>query len=282
LGSQTWDTEAVTIDFIPSALPRHELDRLARSITGGKAVRYEPGSLDPDQVERLSSLAMRRLGGEPLQYIEGIVDFGPVELAVDSRALIPRPETEQLWEQAAISLGEAGPGTVIVDLCTGSGALALALKARFPDARVHATDISEEAISLAAENSARLGLDIALHHGDLFEALPVDLRERIDLLVTNPPYVAEGEWSELPVEIRDHEPRGALVAGQSGFEVIDRIALDAPWWLGVGGWLFCEIGETQGEAAVGAFGAWLDIDLRRDLAGRDRILVARKGARCCV
>ncbi|HEX2368748.1 MAG TPA: peptide chain release factor N(5)-glutamine methyltransferase [Acidimicrobiia bacterium] len=272
----------MTIDFTSSVLPRHELDRLARSITGGKAVRYESGSLDPDEVERLSSLATRRLGGEPLQYIEGTVDFGPVELAVDSRALIPRPETEQLWEQAAMSLGEAGPGTVIVDLCTGSGALALALKARFPEARVHATDISEEAISLAAENAARLGLDVALHHGDLFDALPSDLCDRIDLLVTNPPYVAEGEWPGLPVEIRDHEPRGALVAGESGFEFIERIALDAPWWLGVGGWLFCEIGETQGEAAVGAFGAWLDIDLRRDLAGRDRILVARKGARCCV
>jgi release factor glutamine methyltransferase len=258
------------------------MDRLARVVTGGRAVRFDPSSLDPGQTERLGSLLERRLSGEPLQYIEGTVDFGPIEVVTDRRALIPRPETEQLWEQAAMALGEAGPGTVIVDLCTGSGALALALKSRFPAAQVHATDISQETLSLAAENSARLGLDIALHHGDLFEALPADLRERIDLLVTNPPYVAESEWSDLPVEIRDNEPRAALVAGQSGFEVIDRIALDVPWWLGVGGWLFCEIGETQGKAAVGAFGAWLDVDLRRDLAGRDRILVARKGARCCV
>ncbi len=224
----------------------------------------------------------RRLGGEPLQYIEGVVDFGPIELMVDRRSLIPRPETEQLWEQAAMSLGEAGPGTVIVDLCTGSGALALALKAHFPEAQVHATDISEDALSLAKENAARLGLDIALHHGDLFDALPTDLRERVDLLVSNPPYVAEDEWPDLPVEIRDHEPRRALVAGESGFELIGRIAADAPWWLGVGGWVFCEIGETQGRDAVAAFGAWLDVDLRHDLAGRDRILVARKGARCCV
>ena len=123
-----------------------------------------------------------------------------------------------------MALGEAGPGTVIVDLCTGSGALALALKSCFPAAQVHATDISQEALSLAAENAARLGLDVALHNGDLFDALPSDLRDRIDLLVTNPPYVAEGEWTGLPVEIRDHEPRGALVAGQSGFDVIERIA----------------------------------------------------------
>ena len=166
-----------------------------------------------------------------------------------------------------MSLGEAGPGTVIVDLCTGSGALALALKSHFPEAQVHATDVSEEALSLAEENAARLGLDITLHNGDLFDALPADLRERIDLLVSNPPYVAEDEWPDLPVEIRDHEPRGALVAGESGFELIDRIAADAPWWLGVGGWVFCEIGETQGRDAVAAFGAWLDVDLRRDLAG---------------
>jgi release factor glutamine methyltransferase len=268
----------VTID----GLPRHEVDRLARVVTGGRSVRFDPSSLDPAQAERLGGLLERRLSGEPLQYIEGAVDFGQIEVVTDRRALIPRPETEQLLEQAVMALGEAGPGTVIVDLCTGSGALALGLKSRFPAAQVHATDISEEALSLAAENSSRLGFDVALHHGDLFEALPADLRERIDLLVTNPPYVAEDEWSDLPVEIRDNEPRAALVAGQSGFEVIDRIALDAPWWLGVGGWLFCEIGETQGEAAVGAFGAWLDVDLRRDLAGRDRILVARKGARCCV
>ena len=122
---------------------------------------------------------------------------------------------------------------MIVDLCTGSGALALALKARFPEARVHATDISEEALSLAAENAARLGLEIAFHHGDLFDALPYDLRDRIDLLVSNPPYVAEDEWPGLPVEIRDHEPREALVAGESGFELIDRIATDAP---GGSGW----------------------------------------------
>ncbi len=262
------------------SLPRHEADRLTRVATGGRAVHIAPSS--PGEAEHLASLVARRLGGEPLQYIEGVVDFGPVELMVDRRSLIPRPETEQLWEQAATSLGEAGPGTVIVDLCTGSGALALALKATFPEARVHATDISEEALFLAAENASRLGLEIAFHHGDLFDALPDDLRERIDLLVSNPPYVAEDEWPELPVEIRDHEPREALVAGESGFELIDRIATDAPWWLGVGGWVFCEIGETQGEAAVAAFGAWLDVDLRRDLAGRDRILVARKGARCCV
>ncbi len=262
-------------------LPAHELNRLTALVTG----RPPPAAgttLDPDQQTRLDRLVARRLAGEPLQYLEGTAAFGPIELAVDRRALIPRPETELLFEQAVAALGEAGPGTVIVDLCTGSGALALALKHRFPSARVYGTDLSASALELARENSARLGLEVTFLRGDLFEALPDELAERIDLLVANPPYVAAHEVADLPDDVRLHEPHQALVAGERGTEVLAGIAEEAPWWLAVGGWLFCEIGEKQGEVARRLFGAWLDTDLRPDLTGRDRILVARKGARCCV
>lgn len=247
-------------------LPRHEMERLRRVAA----------------VDHLPELIGRRLAGEPLQYLEGSVQFGPVEVLVDHRALIPRPETELLWEQAIAALGEGqGPGTVIVDLCTGSGALALALKHHYPSARVIATDVSEEALALAAENSSRLNLPIELYEGDLFEAIPQNLADRIDLLVANPPYVAEADWDGLPIDVR-HEPPVAFVAGPSGWEVIDRIAEDAHWWLGTGGWIFCEIGDTQGAHALTVFGRWLDTDLRQDHTGRDRVLVGRKGARCCV
>ncbi len=209
------------------------------------------------------------------------MQFGPIDLVVDERALIPRPETERVWEEAVGSLREAGPGTVIVDLGTGSGPLALALKYAFPEAQVYGVDVSEDALSLAKENAARTGLDVTFLHGDLFEPLPKRLMGRVDLLVSNPPYVAEADFDDLPADVRDHEPRGALVSGPTGLEIIERIADDGFWWVGIGGWVITEIGDTQGEAAHNAFFAF-DREVRRDLAGRERILVARRGASCCI
>ena len=234
-----------------------------------------------DDRGRVHALVARRVGGEPLQYIEGDIPFGPITIAVDPRALIPRPETEFLWEQAVASLGSAGPGTVIVDLGTGSGALALALKHEFSEARVIGIDISEDALALAGENGSRTGLEVEWLHGDLFEPLPSRLRGRIDLIVSNPPYVSESEWPDLPIDVRDHEPRGALVAGPDGTEVLARIGAESYWWLGVGGWALCEIGSDQATAVLESFSPY-DREVRRDLAERERVLVARKGAPCCV
>lgn len=261
-------------------IPDHEARRLAAAASGRDHAQLAVDPLAGEERVRFDELVERRLGGEPLQYLEGTASFGPLELTIDRRALIPRPETERVWEEAVTSLHEAGPGTVIVDLGTGSGALALALKHAFPRARVYGVDISEEALSLARENAARTGLDVTFLHGDLFDALPDDLRGRIDLIVSNPPYVADHELDALPAEVREHEPRMALVAGPSGTEVLERIADEAFWWVGIGGWVICEIGETQGEVADVAFGMY-DREVRQDLTGRDRILVARKGASCC-
>ena len=261
-------------------LPPHELDRLRRAVAGRSAASLvlDP-SLTSEEQDRLDEVVARREAGEPLQYLEGTVDFGPLTLKIDRRALIPRPETERLWEEVVRSLGQAGPGTVIVDLGTGSGCLALALKHAFPDTRVFATDTSEEALALAAENAALTGLEVAFLHGDLFAPLPRDLGGRIDLVVSNPPYVADGD--ALPAEVRDHEPHRALFAGPRGTEVLARIAEEAYWRVGVGGWVLCEIGDGQAAEALDLFNAY-DREVRRDLTGSDRILVARKGASCCL
>jgi len=266
---------------VSASLPPHELDRLRRAATGrSRAQLLADPALDPGEETRLEGLVARRRAGEPLQYLEGWIPFGPIEVKVDRRALIPRPETEQLWEAAVAALGQAGPGTPLVDLGTGCGVLALALKKAFPAAPVYATDVSPDALALAGENAAVTGLEVTFLQGDLFAPLPRDLEGRVELVVANPPYVSEEEWDRLPDEIRLHEPREALVAGPAGTEVLARIAEEAYWWLGIGGRLLCEIGEAQGEAALGLFGAY-DREVRPDLAGRPRFLVARKGASCC-
>ncbi|HKZ28019.1 MAG TPA: peptide chain release factor N(5)-glutamine methyltransferase [Acidimicrobiia bacterium] len=264
-------------------IPPHEAERLLAVATGWsrRGLRAE-GEVGVEEAQRYLDLVGRRLAGVPLQHLEGTVQFGPIELRTDRRALVPRPETERLWEEGVAALGEAGPGTVIVDLCTGSGNLALAFQHQFPQARVVATDLSSDALALAEENADALGLGVTFLKGDLFEALPVELYERVDLLVTNPPYVAESEFDRLPVDVRDHDPRQALVAGPRGDEMLVRIADEAYWWMGTGGWLFCEIGETQSERALDLFGSYLDVEVRPDLTGRPRILVGRKGGRCCV
>jgi release factor glutamine methyltransferase len=237
-------------------IPPHELSRL-EAIAG------------PSQP--LEDLVARRLGGEPLQYIEGSAPFGPLDLLVDERVLVPRPETEGLFEIASRMVRNP---EVIVDLCTGSGALALALKKAFPSAAVFATDISEAAVEVAIENRHRNRLDIYLAAGDLFDPLPASLLGEVDLLVANPPYIAEAEFAGLPDDVK-REPRVALIAGPTGLEVIRSIGASAARWLRPGGVLVCEIGETQGIPAANAF-LGLPTVVRQDHAGRDRYVVAVK------
>ncbi len=238
-------------------LPNHEFSRL-------KAVAASNGvSLD--------QLVARRLSGEPLQYIEGTVQFGPIEIKVDTRALVPRPETEGLYEMAVRMVRNP---EIVVDLCTGSGALALALKHAFPGATVFASDISEEAIELAMENRLLTGLDVYFALGDVFDPLPASLLGHVDLLVANPPYVSKADFAELPVDVRQ-EPEIALLAGPTGLEHIQMIGARAAAWLRPGGVVICEIGETQGVSASTSF-IELPAVVRQDLAGRDRYVVAVK------
>jgi release factor glutamine methyltransferase len=238
------------------AIPDHERTRL-------EALAGEAASIE--------ELVARRLSGEPLQYIEGTAPFGPLELIVDGRVLIPRPETEGLFDMATKMVRSP---EVIFDLCTGSGALALALKSHFPGAAVFATEISPEAMEVAKINRLRTGVQVYLAEGDLFEPLPAAMLGVADLIVANPPYVAEVDYRGLPEDVR-REPKMALVAGASGLELIERIGASAADWLRPGGVVICEIGETQGVAASSSFRG-LPAVVRQDLAGRDRYVVAVK------
>jgi release factor glutamine methyltransferase len=260
-----------------SGLPRHEAERLMTKATQlDRAALAAAGVVDADQAAEFRTLARRRRNGEPLQYLEGTTQFGPLELLSDRRALVPRPETEQLWEHAIAEV-RAQPPRLVVDLCTGSGNLALALKHEFASAEVYGTDTSQDALDLAAANAARTGLTVEWLRGDLFAALPGDLRGRIDLLVANPPYLSEDEVSDLPIDVKEHEPRDALVAGPSGDEVLARIAAEAADWLRMGGVVACEISEFRADRAEELFGEF-QARVLPDLTGRSRFVVGSRPA----
>lgn len=257
-----------------SDLPAHEIRRLFLT-AAGVDVPWMMGdpSVGRRTATRFRSLVDRRRRGEPLQYIEGTVQFGPLELKVDPRALIPRPETERLWEIVVEMLrGVARP--IIVDLGTGSGNLALACRYQYPDGRVVGIDLSSHAIELARQNAVELALEVEFIQSDLFNGVPEDLRGRVDLVVSNPPYVALGEVAALPAEVRDHEPRRALVPGVEGTEILARIAAGLSEWLRPGGFVACEIGETQADECLQLF---RDVQPRIeiDLSGRPRYLLGR-------
>ena len=263
-------------DLIDSVedLPRHEVERLLGKATGRPRTDLLLG-VPVEQPERATfeALVDRRRGGEPLQYIEERIPFGPIDVSVDPRVLIPRPETEQLFELAVDTVVDP---QVIVDLCTGSGNLALALKHTFPDAVVYATDRSPDAVVVAAANVREAGLDVVVLEGDLYEPVPEHLVGRVDLIVANPPYLAEDELAGLPVDVRDHEPTLALVAGTTGDEVLAAIAGEASRWLAPGGTIICEISEFHGDEMVELF-APLSGRVEKDLAGKDRFVIGTFG-----
>ena len=261
-----------TSDLLRSVpeLPDHETRRLLQAATGRPWTALLLGvELTDDEVEVFHRLVERRRSGEPLQYIEGTASFGPIEVAVDSRVLVPRPETEQLYEIACDSIEDP---LVIVDLCTGSGNLAIALKHTFPEATIYATDISPDAVDLASENAIEAGLDVTVLLGDLFDPLPDHLRRTVDLIVSNPPYLAEAELADLPVDVRDHEPTMALVAGPVGDEALARIANASAEWLRPGGVVVCEISEFHGPVVADHF-ASLGGEIRRDLSDKERFVI---------
>ena len=258
-----------------SGLPDHEAERLLRVVTGATRAAVIDGlSVDQARLSDFRRLVRRRLAGEPLQYLEGTAAFGPLDLVVDGRVLIPRPETEQLYERAMELLPDRR--CTVVDLGTGSGCLALAIKYRRPDIRVVATDISPDALDVARHNADLLGLDVEFCVGDRLGALDLSLRGKVGMIVTNPPYVAESEWAGLPPDVRDHEPRVALVMGD-GLDMYRYLAGEAGSWLASTGVLVSEIGEGQGEEIMRVFGeaGWAPV-VSPDLAGSDRFLVARR------
>lgn len=236
------------------------------------------GSVPIAWLQQVEDLAARRAAGEPLQYLIGVAGFRHLELQVGPGVFIPRPETEALVELAMARLPDAG---TLVDLCTGSGAVALAVAQERPDAQVFATEVATEALEWATKNRDDLELPVTFFHGDLFAPLPQELAGVLDVVTANPPYVADRESGALPADVIDHEPHVALFSGVEGMGVIDRIVAAAPRWLRPGGWLLLEIGEHQRTLVLGLLtkGGWMDATVNDDLAGRPRITEARWGPR---
>ena len=228
---------------------------------------------EPDDPDRLRDLVERRVGGEPLQYLTGLAGFRRLELRIGPGALVPRPETESL---AGRAIEVAPRDGLVVDVGTGAGPIALALADERPDLTVIATEISDEALSWARINRDRLDLKVELIHCDLFEKIPGRLRRRVDVIVSNPPYVSERERSSLPVEVADHEPGVALFSGGDGLEVFERIARSAKGWLRPGGVFLSEIGDRQGDTVVRLLDhlGYREANIRNDLVGRPRIAEA--------
>jgi release factor glutamine methyltransferase len=220
------------------------------------------------------ALANRRAAGEPLQYLTGVAGFRRLELAVGPGVMIPRPETEVVAEWAMTKLP---PGGVVVDCGTGSGAIALAIADERPDARVIATEMSAAAQPWAEKNRSALGLEVELIASDLLEGIDSELRGRIDVVVSNPPYVALSERDLLPRDVIDHEPHEALFAGEDGLEVIGRLVTEAIEWLRPGGWLVIETGEGHSAEVRELLGSegYAEIATHEDLTGRPRIAVGR-------
>jgi release factor glutamine methyltransferase len=235
--------------------------------------------------KRFEALVERRAAGEPLQYVIGRWGFRTLDLMVDRRVLIPRPETEQVVEVALAELdrlpGHPGPG-VVVDLGTGSGAIALSVAAERPVVEVWATDVSDDALAVAGANLAGLGghaaARVRLARGAWWGALPEELRERIDVVISNPPYISSGEMGGIDDSVVAWEPRAALESGESGMEAIGEILTGAPAWLAPRGVAVVEIAPHQAaRAATIARAAGFDsVEVRPDLSGRDRALVARR------
>jgi release factor glutamine methyltransferase len=208
----------------------------------------------------------QRLQGQPTQQITGVQEFYGRDFRVTRDVLIPRPETEHVVE-AALKLGARN----IVDIGTGSGAIAITL-ALETGARLAGTDVSLAALRVAAENGRRLGARVQWLACDLASGL----RGTFDLVVSNPPYVPARDKSTVQREVRDYEPEVALYGGDDGLEIYRRLIPDAHRLLAPGGWLIMEIGYTLGDAVRDMLVAWSEVELRTDLAGLPRVIVARR------
>lgn len=226
--------------------------------------------LSRDWVRAFEELFKRLIQGEPVQYILGRAWFWGLKLKVSPDVLIPRPETEQLLE---LALRYCNDDDRVLDCCTGSGAIALALKIQRPDAEVHASDISAAALQIARENASDLQVELTLHQCDLFP----DNGLGYDLIVSNPPYVSQAEYEDLEAVVKDNEPASALISGEEGLDHIRRILELAPSYLADEGILCLEHGEKQQQQIIREAVAkgWEVEFAGQDLAQKDRFLVLK-------
>ena len=229
--------------------------------------------MDREQLARYQALIERRLRFEPVQYIVGTQEFFGLEFAVTPAVLIPRPETELLVETV---LARAAVNARILDVGTGSGAIAVVLARRFAGARVTAVDLSAEALAVARANAARHGVAVRFVESDLLGSLGPE--ESFDVIVANPPYIPERDREGLEAQVRDYEPGLALFAGAEGMAVYERLIPQAWGRLDAGGWLALELGYGQRQAIGWLLEGWSEVEFLDDLQGIARVVVARRTA----
>lgn len=235
---------------------------------------HPEAEVSAEEAERFDGWVARRARHEPVQYILGEAEFYGLTFKVTPAVLIPRPETEHLVEETLRRVGRDARAR-ICDVGTGSGAIAVALAKYLPQALVTAVDLSDAALAVARENAERHGVAERVRFVDS-DLLGAVADERFDVVVANPPYVAEGE--ELETQVRAWEPHAALFAGKTGLDVYEKLIPQA--WAGLvpGGWLLLEIGHGQREALAGLLGAWDDVEFVADLQGIPRVAIARRGS----
>ena len=229
--------------------------------------------LEESQLAEIREFLRRRSKHEPVQYITGSTDFYGLELYCGPGVLIPRPETERLVD---LALQKGSSNQSVLDLCTGTGAIALALASEKSDWQVKAVDISDEALKYTHKNLDELELkNVEILKGDLF--CPIDRDEKFGLIVSNPPYVTEDEYAELHSEVKTHEPALALVCEDQGLVILKKIAQEAPQFLLNDGHLMCEIGWQQGPAVKQIFenAGFTEVAVIQDYTERDRIVCGK-------
>jgi len=277
----TWTTEFLTKKGAAAATARLESQLLlAHALRCKKVdllVRYDEVPRD-DQRAAFRELFKRRLEGFPVAYLVGSREFYLLEFEVTPAVLVPRPETETLVAEALERL-KSRTTPMVLDLCTGSGCIAISIAHQKTDARVTATDVSPDALDVAKRNARRHGVEPRMHfrQGDLFAALPAG--SLFDAIVSNPPYVTPGELATLAPDVREHEPRLALDGGPDGLAFYRRIAAEAEKYLAPGGFVLLEIGSTQEEAVKALLAEQPGLEVGKtlkDAAGLPRVATAKR------
>jgi release factor-specific protein-(glutamine-N5) methyltransferase len=274
-----WTVEYLTRRGIEN--PRRSAEWLLSAATGLSRVElyaYHDRPLAPAERAAFREGIERRAAGEPLQYVTGEVPFRHLVLHVRPGVFIPRPETEVLVDAALESLPADGEATV-VDLCTGSGAVAVSIGYERPGAVVHATEVVAAAVDVARVNAEKAGVAarVTIHEGDLFGPLPPELAGRVDVVAANPPYIPTSDLPDLPAEVGAFEPRRALDGGADGLDVVRRIVDEARSWLRPGGVLVIETDTNRVKDTAELMSRWYEgVEVRPDLTGRDRIAYGRR------
>jgi release factor glutamine methyltransferase len=259
--------------------PRFEAELLlahALKIDRMRIIIEPARALDDGELARYRDLIRRRRAGEPVAYIRGQKEFYGRVFHIDKRVLVPRPDTEILVETALRRSTACSMGARYLDLCTGSGCVAVSLARERPTCKVFAVDLSREALAVAEENALRLGsvFQMAFLQGDLFDPLARFPELRMDVITANPPYITDAEFATLPADVRAFEPRLALSGGPDGLDVMRRVVAGARTKLRPGGVLAVEMGAGQAESVKALFLAagFADVAVDKDYGGHERVV----------